>query len=171
MQKETVSCGYVVKKEGGKRELVIKCRECENNFSMDDCTPGIILALQKEYKISSIILSDYIEKQYTGRALEIMNIIGGLCEELDRYTMRDGNRSDCKDCDASPKKIFPKLKNTLLLEPGNTYGEIILISKALMAKEGCISCRKATKEELSMLGIELLKLKSKVLLDAYGIVG
>ncbi len=171
MPEEIVSCGYEIREGGDKRELVVKCRECEKDFSISECTPGIILAMQKEYKISSIILSDYVERQYVGRSLEMLKTFSDLCEELDRYTTRDEKKQECKGCNIAPKRIFPILKKTLLRDPGAIYEETVGLSKAVMTKDGCTSCRKATKEELSMLGIDLLKLKSKVLLDAYGIVG
>ncbi len=171
MPEEIVSCGYQIRQEGEKRELIIKCRECEEDFSMESCIPGIVLALEKEYNISSVILSDYIERQYTGIPLDILEFLAKTGQELDRMATRNVKKTGCKDCAIHPGRMYPGLKKTLMVDTGEVYGQVVDLSKTVMGMKGCDGCRKAAKEELAMIGEELLRLKSRVLLEAYGIVG
>ncbi len=149
---------------------MINCKECETDFSMDDCFSGIVLSLEKEYNISSIVLSDYIERQYTGAALEMLDSIKKLGGELDRLSSRKTDSKDCKKCKIVPTRMYPRLKRIMLMEPEKLYDEYVEYSRSLMTIKGCTKCRKATKEELTVLGKKLLQLRSKVLLEAYGIL-
>ncbi len=170
MPREAVSCDHNIRQERGERKLIINCRECDTEFSIGGCLPGILLALEKEFNVSAVVLSDYIEKQYTGTALEVLESLKQLGQELDRLSSRDTDGSDCKKCTIYPGAMYPRLKKTMLVEPEKLYQEFMEYSKHLMTKKGCTSCRKAAKEEFTVVGKELLQLRSKVLLEAYGIL-
>ncbi len=99
-----------------------------------------------------------------------MDVIKKLGGELDRFSSRNTDDKDCKKFKLNPEEMYPRLKRIMLIEPENLYDRYMDYSKYLMTIKGCISCRKATKEEFTVIGKELLKLRSKVLLEAYGIL-
>lgn len=171
MVKEIVTCGHKIRQEEGKRKLVINCKECEEDFSLDHCFPGILLALEKEYQIDSIILSDYIERQYSGEGIEVLKSIADVINRLERWTSRSEGKKECQKCPIHPPEMYSDIRGLSLRDPGAAYEALLNYSKELMKKNGCPKCRRSTKEELTVLGKELLQLRSDVLAEAYGVVG
>ena len=169
MPREAVRCDHTIRQERGERKLIINCKECDNDLSME-CLSGVILSLEKEFNVSTIVLSDYIERQYSGVALEIIEDIKNISKELEGLASRDTRGKNCKKCGINPAKMYPELKSTLLLRFDHIFNEFIGYSKELMTIKGCTSCRRSTKEELALIGNELLRLRSKVILEAYGIL-
>lgn len=168
---ETVKCSKTIREEGGERKLVINCRECEDDFSYKKCLPKLILTMEGEVNIDSIILSDYIERQYSEENMEVLMKIKDMVSELNRLSNRRKTAKKCRGCEINPSKIYPRLKRVFIKDPGSVYAEFTDVSRAVMKADGCTSCRRSTKEELTVLGEDLIKLRSKVLSDAFGIVG
>lgn len=171
MPEETVRCDYEIRQESNTRMMVINCRDCEEIFSPETCSKGIMLSLEKEYNVSSIVISDYVETQYTGKLLELMKSIVELSNELKRLSSRDVDGKDCKGCELNPAVMYPRLRHTLINDTGKSCEYIVTVARAVMKKTGCVSCRRSAKEELTMLGEELLRINSRVLYEAYDVVG
>ncbi|MFW6040400.1 MAG: hypothetical protein ACOC85_01020 [Thermoplasmatota archaeon] len=162
-------CDYEVSQEVNERKLIISCKDCENDFDMKKCFSGIILALGNEYTVDSLILSDYIEKQYSESTLKILKMYSRLTEELDALSSEERDDKKCKNCELYPKQMYSELKESLL-SGGDIYNTFIKYVKILIEKEGCTTCRKETRDELSVIAKRLLQLKSEILLEAYGIL-
>ncbi|MGM0509670.1 MAG: hypothetical protein ACQESD_00885 [Thermoplasmatota archaeon] len=171
MAEEIVTCDHKIRQEEGERKLVINCKECDGGFSLDNCLPGILLALKKEYQIDSIIISDYIERQYGGEDIELLKNMAELINRLERWTSRSGSKKQCSKCPIHPPEMYSDIRDSLLRDPGSAYTSLLRYSKELMKKSGCPDCRRSTKEEFMVLSKELLGLKSKILSEAYGVVG
>jgi len=171
MAEEIVTCDHKIRQEEGKRKLIINCKECQDDFSLDNCLPGILLALEKEYQIDSIIISDHIERQYGGEDIELLKNIAQLINRLERWTSRSGAKKQCSKCPIHPPEMYSDIRDSLLIDPGSAYSSLLEYSRELMKKSGCAECRRSTKEEFTVLSKELLGLKSKVLSEAYGVVG
>ncbi len=168
---ETITpCNYSISDVGGNRKLFIDCEECADDFSIDKCLPGIILALEENYNIDSIVLSDFIEIQYSDENLNFLKDLKYISEELDRLSSRRPDRDGCEDCEIEPRTMYPSLKEGLLTEHEDFYQRLFDYTLKVMKIEGCKGCRKSAKEELTVLGEKVLEFRSKVLLKAYGVL-
>ncbi len=170
MTENTTPCKNSISEVGSSRKLFIDCEECDSDFSIDDCLPGIILALEENYNIDSVVLSDFIELQYSGDNLELLNDIKYISEEIDRFSSRIPDGEDCHNCEIEPKKMYSSLKESLLLDHENFYQLLFDYTLKIVGIDGCRSCRKSAKEELTVLGEKVLEFRSDVLLKAYGVL-
>ena len=164
------SCDYDLDKYSDSHKMIIKCKECKNDFDVDICLPGMILALQNEYNIDNLVLSDYIERQYTDEALQILIEFKDIVEELKVFSSRKTLDNNCKNCVLKPKDMYQNLTRSLLDNSDDIFKKLISYSKKLIEKDGCIECRTSAKEELSILADKLIDIRSKILLEAYNIL-
>ncbi len=171
MRAESIACNYVVKKENRSRELVINCKDCSDDFKLSKCLGGIILAMEGEYNIDALILSDYLERQYSKEVLGILEDIRDISEELEQLASRRMNEKKCRDCKINPGKMYSEIRKTLVSSPEDIYKSFSEYSKLLMKKEGCTQCRKSSKEELTLIGERLLDLRNKIMREAFDVVG
>ncbi len=171
MAEEIVTCDHEIRQEKGKRKLVINCKECDDDFSLKHCLSGILLTLEKEYQVDTIILSDYVERQYSKEEVTLLKNIADLINRLERWASRSEDKKQCGDCPLHPPEMYSALRDSLLVDPGSAYSSLLKYSKELMKKDGCPKCRRSTKEEFTVLSKQLLEVRSKVLEEAYGVVG
>ncbi|MFO7991815.1 MAG: hypothetical protein R6U61_05930 [Thermoplasmata archaeon] len=171
MRAESIACNYVVKKENRSRELVINCKDCSDDFELEECIGGIILAMEGEYNIDMLILSDYLEKQYSKEVIDVLKDVRDISEELESLASRRMNKKKCSDCGINPGKMYSEMRSVLVNSPGDIYATFSEYSKMLMRKEGCNRCRKASKEELTLIGERLLGLRNRIMREAFDVVG
>lgn len=170
MTDDIAPCNFSINDVGGNRKLFIDCKECSDDFSIERCLPGIILALEENYNIDTVVLSDFIEIQYSGENLELLKELKGISEEFDRLSSRKTDGEDCKNCEIYPDTMYTTLKKSLLTEHENFYQLLLARTSDVMKIDGCNDCRKSAKEELSVLGQKVLEFRSKVLLEAFGVL-
>lgn len=165
------ACKSETIQEGDSRILIIDCRECDMDFVLEECLSGIVLSLEGEYNVDKVILSDYIERQYSRDSLLLLKGLKELSEELNRFSSRKTDGKDCDGCPLKPAKMYPELKETLTSSPRDVFPLHHELLKEVMSMEGCTSCRKSAKEELTVLGEKILDLRSDILLKAFGVLG
>ncbi len=164
------ACKYETTQEGDSRVLVIDCRGCENDFDLDDCLQGVILSFEGEYDVEKIILSDYIERQYSQESLLLLKRVKDIAEELNRLSSRETDGKGCEGCPLNPTEMYPGLKEIMLSSLEEIFSSHLRLIKEIMSKEGCTRCRRSAKEELTVIGEKLLDLRSDVLLKSYGVL-
>jgi len=169
MNEESAPCNSKITDVGGVRKLIVNCKDCSEDFSFNDCLKGLVLAFQDNYDVESLVLSDFIETQFIGDELEIIEGLRQISDELDRLSARTGG-ADCAGCEIEPKKMYSTLKDRLLTDHENFYQLLSDYAIKIIKKEGCEDCRRSAKEEFTVLGKKVLEYRSKILLDAYGIL-
>ncbi|MFO7792669.1 MAG: hypothetical protein R6W73_06790 [Candidatus Saliniplasma sp.] len=170
MNEELAPCEYKISEERGSRKMSIDCKNCKEDLSFRNCLPGIILALEENYNVDALILSDFIEIKYSEDDMELFKSLRDVSEDLSRLSFRKTDGGSCEDCEIEPKSMYPSLKKSLLTEHEEFYQNLSNYALKVMKIEGCKDCRKSAKEEITMLGEKVLDFRSKVLMKAYGVL-
>lgn len=170
-QQKLSPCNYSVRKAKGKRKILVQCTECSDEYSFDFCLGNLILTLQEEYKVDSLIIGGHMERQYSHLSMDILNALREIADDLDRFSSRDTGKERCEKCELKPQRLYPRLKDRFLKNSGEIYGLTARAWDRLDGIKGCDRCKKDTTEELSILTRRLNGLRSKILVKAYGIVG
>ncbi|MFW6064445.1 MAG: hypothetical protein ACOC8Y_02600 [Candidatus Natronoplasma sp.] len=166
-----VSCDHTQNKNGEKRTLTIKCKECDDDFNFKDCVTGLILALNDVYKIESIVISDHMEKKFDKKQVEILTQIRDIVDDIESFSSRVPNGDECSGCEIKPSSLYPKLKKEFISNPGIIYEEIPQLKDKIMERDNCVDCKEDLKEELIIIAEKALELKSDVFAEAFGIKG
>ncbi|MBS3816916.1 MAG: hypothetical protein KGY76_05075 [Candidatus Thermoplasmatota archaeon] len=166
-----VPCEHQTKEDPEGRRLLIRCKDCEEDFSLSSCLSGLILAFEDEYDIESIIISDYIERKYTGSSIKILAQIRDIAGEIESFSSREEKNKKCENCEWSPSEFFPGLKKRFIEDPGGIYGDLSDSMKRSAQIKDCPNCEKALKEELEIIGEKALRLRRDVLAEGFGIIG
>lgn len=153
------------------RKLVVNCKRCEREHSLSECLPALLLSLGDEYDIDSIIVSDFMEKQYIGPGVEILLEIRDMAGEIESFSSRTQKKDECLSCELRPSELYPELKRKFIENPGTIYGELRHLAEKANKKEGCPECKKSLKEEIEFLGKRATSLKSDVLAEGFDIIG
>ncbi len=170
MTENIAPCNYNIDDVDGHRKLFIDCEECTDELIIDKCLPGILSALEENYNIDSVILSDFIEIQYSDDNLNILKDLKHISEELNRFSSRKTARDACENCDIEPDEMYSSLRDGLLNDHQIFYKLLFNYTLKVMKIDGCRTCRKSAKEELTVLGERVLEFRSEVLLKAYGVL-
>lgn len=170
MNEDFIPCEYEISQKYSERGITIRCKECENDFDIGSCISNIVMSMKGEYNIDSIILSDYIEKQYSRKSLKLLKKLRDLLEVFERFSSRKKEGKECADCPIAPDTMYSELKITMF-NGDDVYQRYLDYTMDIMRLEGCVECRRSAKEEFSFIGDRLLDLNSSVLMDAYGILG
>ncbi len=168
---EIVSCDHVQSKTNEKRTLTISCKECDNDFHFKHCVTGLILALKDVYKIDSVVISDYVEKKFDEKQVEILTQLRDIVNEIESFSSRIPDGDECQDCKLSPSSLYPDLKKEFISDPGVLYDRIPQLKNKMEKSKKCLDCKKDLKQELSIIGEKALKLKSDVFAEGFGIKG
>ncbi len=170
-EKELVSCDHKTVESSGTRKLVVNCKRCEKEHSLSDCLPSLILSLEDEYNIDSIIVSDFLEEQYIGSGVKILSQIRDIAGEMETFSSRGEDEKKCMECELKPSILYPRLKRKFIQDPGIIYEMIGNISVKVERKENCHRCRRSLGEELEILGNRAISLRSEVLKEGFDIIG
>ncbi|GEM_PF-3156949 len=166
-----IACDYEPIESSGLRKLVLDCKRCgKDHHEISDCLSEIILVLEDEYKIESLIASDHIEIQYVGPGLDILFQITGISREIRTFSTRDSDKEKCKRCGFRPSNFYSQLRKDFIEDPGIIYSELKRVSEKLEKGDHCSGCKETIEEELEILGKKALSLRSEVLKEGFGIV-
>lgn len=166
-----VSCDHKTIESSGMRKLVVNCKRCEREHSISDCLPGLLLSLEDKYDIDSIIVSDFMEKQYIGPGVDILSQMRDMAGAIESLSSRRQNRDECMSCELRPAQLYPNLKRKFIEDPGSIYSELRSIAEKTDHKQGCPGCKKSLMEEIEILGKKAISLKSDILAEGFDIVG
>ncbi|MFW6145070.1 MAG: hypothetical protein ACOC55_05805 [Candidatus Natronoplasma sp.] len=169
--KEIISCDHKTTESAGIRKLVVNCKRCGREHSIKNCLPGLILSLEDEYDIDSIIASDFMEEQYIGPGVDILTQIRDIAGEIESFSSRKQEEKKCMDCELRPSTLYPSLKRNFIEEPGIIYLELGRLADKAKQKRGCSECIKSLTEELEVLGERAKELKKDVLAEGFDIIG
>lgn len=166
-----LSCDHSERKTCGKKELIIHCKGCKKDFEVEDCISNLILAMLNTYGVDRLILADYKEKQFGEKQLEIFFLIKNIIEKIENYSSRKVDRDGCDECSLKPSNIYPELRKDIILDIGCIFKRIRHIKEEMGRCEGCEDCKDDLKVEIEEIGKDYLELESKILSDAFGIIG
>lgn len=156
-----MACKCEMRHEGAELRLVADCRACkEGKGDLEDpaCLSGILEAWASGMAPDSIVLSSTVERQYSGKALEVLGRMSGLMTELERLSRRGqpaGMSKDaskrCAKCALAPARVFGDLAARLRKDPVDFYKEFreraVKVSDAEFNDEACSKCLASTKDD------------------------
>jgi len=156
-----LACKCEMRHEGSELRLVADCRACKNGKGdLEDapCLSGILEAWTSGMAPDSVVLSGTVERQYSGKALEVLSRMSSLMVELDRLSRRDHPSEASKDvakrcvkCALAPSKVFGGLALKLRTDPVDFYKEFrdraVRVSDAGFNEEVCAKCLASTKDD------------------------
>jgi hypothetical protein len=111
----------------------------------------------------SIVLSGTVEKQYSGKALEVLSRMAELMAELERLSRRDPTAVEgakdaakrCGKCILAPSKVFADLPVLLKKDMVGFYKEFrdrsVKVSDAQFNEALCVKCLASTKDDTAFV--------------------
>jgi hypothetical protein len=111
------TCTARVKRTQTANALVMDCKACEGKGMLGDgdCLASVLEHYMSEFSIDSIVLSGYVERQYEGSAIRLLEKLRSLAETLEQLSARnpvreyfmengEGDQKDGKEKGASAKE-------------------------------------------------------------------
>ena len=158
-------CKCEMRHEGSELRRVADCRGCKvGKGELEDaaCLAGILEAWTSGIAPDSIVLSGTVERQYSGKALEVLVRMSALMAELDRLSKRgppQGTSRDvakrCAKCTMAPPKAFGGLGPMLGTDVVGFYKDLrdraVRISDAQFNDEVCAKCLAGTKDDMGFV--------------------
>lgn len=161
-----MACRCEMRHDGSELKLVADCRPCKDGKGdLEDasCLAGILEAWTSGMTPDSIVLSGTVEKQYSGKALEVLSRMAELMAELDRLSRRgppvgDGAKDvakRCGKCILGPSKVFTDLPPLLRKDIVGFYKEFrdraVKVSDAQFNDALCVKCLASTKDDVGFV--------------------
>ncbi|RXA17821.1 type VI secretion protein [Methanosarcina sp. MSH10X1] len=123
-KEEEEICPYRIKQTKIRKTIVINCRECDLESSLNDvhCRKNIFRILQKEVQADCLILSRLYERDYEGEALSSLYALAGFDEIIKVYESAEKVPSACKlpekkACELERKEIIASFVKTVETDP------------------------------------------------------
>lgn len=175
-------CDYEI--HPSKAQMVVKCIECQGTADLTDkaCLRGILQNLQKEFRVNSLILSHYFEKQYGRDSIELLERMISLTRLMEQFSLREPNplpssktkRTEilCEKCELNPQILFPNLRGIFLGSFEDLFPFFSSRAQQLYEKREleCSKCLEATSGDLLYLFNELQEFKKYVLYKGFKII-
>lgn len=159
-----MACKCEMRHEGADLKLSADCRGCkEGKGDLEDpvCFAGILAAWSSGTSPDSIVLSGTVERQYSGKALEVFTRMSVLLVEIDRLSRRGPPEEDkelakrCAKCALSPSKVFSDLGPRLGKDMVGFYKEYrdraVKVSDAKLNDKVCSKCLDRTKDDMGFV--------------------
>jgi len=168
---------YRLRTIDGKGQLIMDCKSCEkdSNLQHKHCRRCVLDAMKEHYTVDTVVLSDYKERMYHGKAIEMMDMMILIMREMERlssrnpikeYFMKDESqvkgRPSCERCSLNPQMMFPRLINELKGDIGAFHSKYLHYLERLDAndKPQCSTCTFNTGNDLVFLHESLAVLRS-----------
>jgi len=159
-----LACKCEMRHEGAELRLTADCRGCkEGKADLEDqaCFSGILAAWSSGISPDSIVLSGTVEKQYSGKALEVFSGMSVLMVEIERLSRR-GPPTDAKDlvkrcakCSMAPSKVFsdlgPKLGKDMVGFYKGYRDLAVRVSDAQFNDKVCSKCLERTQDDMGFV--------------------
>ena len=123
-KKEEETCSYRIKQTKNRKTIVINCRECDSESSLNDthCRKNIFGLLQKEVHADCLVLSRLYERDYEGEALSLLYTLAGFEGIITAYESAEKVPGACtlsekKDCDLERREIIASFARTVETDP------------------------------------------------------
>jgi type IV secretory pathway ATPase VirB11/archaellum biosynthesis ATPase len=112
-KKDEEVCSYRTKQARSRKTIIINCRECNYNSSLNDmhCRSNILGILQKEANADCLVLSRLYERDYEGEALTLLYLLASFCGIITSYRSVEKVPEACKmiekkGCDLERKEVL-----------------------------------------------------------------
>ena len=105
--------------------LHVKCRDCQGKADLLDeaCFRGVFRSFVCEPHVDFIVLSDFSETEYSGTAIELMEMLSDIWEHLEQLSAQAPlSEKRCDGCVMAPRETFSALSKSLLSGFSEFYG-------------------------------------------------
>ncbi len=136
------------------------CGDCPRGANLRDarCFPRVLYSLDREFGINTVTLSHFVETEYVGESMEMLERMLAIKRLMERMAGRtpqfqgQGN-PPCSECELNPGTVFSSLSKTFQISQGKFYDSffhyIVLLNKGKGAS--CRSCLNASKSDFAFL--------------------
>ncbi len=189
---EGCQCPYAIVREGRLTKMVFDCREDPGPATLANraCRIRVLEALGREFAVDAVVLSDFIETQYTEESLELLLRLNELNQDLKRLGLRDPyaayfagredlssaqkskQRETCQGCTYNPMRMFPSLEETFAANVVKGYAEFGRGAEVLQGADRppvCNPCLEASAGDFAYLHDRLEALRSHILYHGFRI--
>jgi hypothetical protein len=159
-----LACKCEMRHEGAELRLTADCRGCkEGKADLEDqtCFSGILGAWGTGISPDSIVLSGIVEKQYSGKTLEVFSRMSVMLVEIDRLSCRRPPTDDkeqakrCTKCNLAPAMVFSDLGPRLGKDMIGFYKEYreraVRVSDSQFNDTVCSKCLNMTKDDMGFV--------------------
>ena len=148
---------YVVKQEGGKRRLIINCKECQYGGSdvaqYEHCMKDVVDRLQ-EADADEVVLSEYYERIYGEEQTRLLKGIADLITKFETETVWSpghlGKTTDSHVLAARHDEVL-KILNKIHGDPFAAYLQLIQLVKQEVKKANELTGEDALEDEKTFL--------------------
>lgn len=181
-------CDYELDYEGKKQKMVVRCKECKQNYSIanPNCINGILNSLADVYMVDYLYISHYLDTMYFGDSVELLEQMKSLSAQMRNYALRNPEgpfkhrhpkfkkKVPCPSCPINPQRMFIRLKTKFSKDLEEFYSgvksTITEINKFQPKGEYCNTCRHTSLENMDDIFARFEDLVAFILLKAYKIV-
>lgn len=187
--KTQIQCRHGTELEHDAVRLVFDCRGCKGRADLGDerCMRGALGAVGREFGVSTLMLSGYIETKYEGPVVEALRRGARILEEVQRFSRREpwedrslkgkvepsGLKKTCAQCPGNPGTLFGRMRDEgqdSLEKLFGAYNSALQRAGAVNEGKFCAVCRETTRGDLLYLKGLLDELRSFVLYTAFKVV-
>ena len=174
-------CKYELKSDGTALTMRVLCRECSQRELKDrNCFSSLLRAFASEPNVERITLSNHVETQYFGKALQILKGITALSYEMRQLSLRTPATPSgkaprrCEGCEFHPRRVFGELNEQFLRDVGLFYGKFHDLTVRLFQAERddytCGECLLATREDFDYIYSRFEALLKDIVKEGYAVV-
>jgi hypothetical protein len=147
--------------------MVVDCKDLPDalaDLKHPRCRQGILTNLLREFRVESVVLSHYYERQYGKASLDVLERILALHRLLEQMAARPPSprfphlgrkqvRAKCAACPFNPGTLFPRLRAALHTDFRTFHRTFLEGAEALhrYREKGCRTCVQATGADLLYL--------------------
>lgn len=186
-------CVYDVEREGRILKLVARCKGCAGKANLSDppCIEGILDALGKELHVKTVILSDYLEREYVETSVDLLRKMNQQLDELKNIGLRSPitehfkdelkgsdrkmREKTCSECNLNPQRLFTSMQRNFITNLEDFHNlmvkaaSYIITSPHLMA-DMCPECKRKTIEDFDYIYGIFEEFSKFIRFEAYKVV-
>ena len=188
-------CTARVKRTQSVNALVMGCKNCDGKgeLSYSECLANVLEHYMSEFNIDSVVLSGYMERQYEGSAIRLLERLSGLAETLEQlsarnpvreYFMGSGDGEEGKDerqkvddpgcagCALNPQSMFAELREQLMGGISEFYKSFVHQAQQVERGKGkqCAQCIFHTGNDIIFLHNQMAELRRFIIYEGFQIV-
>lgn len=189
---EEWKCLYRVQYEGKESTLHTDCINCKygkHSLTLKRCLEGMINVYSKEFLVKNIVLGHYIETQYYGLSIELVNQLKYFAKELDNLSLREPvgqyynvknvtegkkKKYPCFQCPINPERMFSDLRYYFSSDMQEFYSVLKTVIKRARSEKGrggpCKKCVKTTIDDLNYIMDMFLEISEQIIRSGYGVM-
>ncbi|MCK4405168.1 MAG: type II/IV secretion system ATPase subunit [Hadesarchaea archaeon] len=142
-----MSCERAVIRLGNGRILRFKCEGCEHGASIEEsevCMREVVRALAEHPEVSSVVLADIYEREYSGPCLAELKEIAKIFRACKYWPFAHLAPTDCKRCEPERRQQLQSALETMPGDPARAREELEDIVREHLArsKRGAEKCRR-----------------------------